>query len=180
MHIFSTSVVRPIRLTTTILLAALLGWSITFGWSNWSQLSGKLNAIEFNSTWIKAINSYAKTDQSRTTHEPFPEDAARALSEIQKYTKDPITVVSNWNGLASTNVEGVWSAFHGPANIALFPSPIRRRYLAKTASTLKRSGWLIISRTELGSSLLADFDSAYIRTNEREFGTFHAIRYAPK
>ena len=180
LHIFSTSTVRSIRLTTATLLAALLGWSITFGWDAWVQPSGKLNTIEFNTSWTSALNFDIKPDQAHTAYAPFPKDAARALSEIQRDWLEPVTIVSSLNGLASTDAAAVWSAFHGPANIVLFPSATRRRFLAQTAGTLKRSGWLVISRTELHSSLLADFDSVYTRTDELDFGTFYAIRFSPK
>lgn len=110
---------------------------------------------------------------------PFPDDTARALSETQRDTREPVTVISSWNGLPSTNAEAVWSAFHGPANIVLFPSAMRRRFLTQTAGALERSGWLIIPHSELRGTLIADFDIVYSRTEVRDSGSVLAIRYAP-
>ncbi len=180
LHIFSTAVDRSLRMIAATLLAALLGWSSSFGWDAWFLPSGKLNDIEFNSSWISAVIFDAKAHQLRTVHAPFSDDAARALSETQRDTQEAVTVVSSWNGLASTNAEAVWSAFHGPANIVLFPSAMRRRFLSHTAGTLKRSGWLIFPQSELRGALIADFDSVYSRKEVRDFGTVLAIRYAPK
>lgn len=180
LQIFSTSTVQLLRTIAALLLASLLGWSSTFGWEAWLLPSGKLRHIEFNPSWIHSVITDTGINQFRTDHKPFPADATLALSEIQRITRDPVTVISSWNGLASTNTEANWSAFHGPANILHFPSSTRRKFLANTADTLKRSGWLIFPLSELRGTLISDFDYVYVRTNELNFGTFHAIRFSPR
>ncbi len=180
LHVFSTSYTYTPKMVASTLLAALLGWSSTFGWDNWLQPSGQLNVFEFNPAWINKVIFETKNDLSPDANKPFPLDAIRALTEIQRDTIEPVTIISNWNGLASADAEAVWSAFHGPANIVLFPSTSRRQFLVNTAKKLKRSGWLIISCSSLRSTLTADFDSAYVRSEERRFDTFCAIRYSPK
>jgi len=183
LHCFSTSAAHTSRAIATALLAALIGWSSTFGWYAWHPSSERLSNIAFDPSWVNAAISDGKLGTANLTvvYSPFPDDATRALEEIQRDTLEPATVVVNtWNGLSSTNSEAVWSGFHGPANIAMFPSATRRIFLTRTANTLRRSGWLIISQSQLHSALIADFDSVYLRTAERDFGTFHAIRYVPQ
>ena len=74
----------------------------------------------------------------------------------------------------------VWSAVHGPANFAYIPSQRRQEFLLKTATTLKRSGWLVIDRKFPADEWLADFDLVYERTSQLEFGSYYAIRFSPK
>ena len=180
LQIFSTSTVNSVRTIAALLLASLVGWSSTFGWKAWLLPSQKLRNIEFDPSWAHSTITDMAINQPPAAHAPFPADAIKAISEIQRSTAEPVTVISSWNGLASTNADSVWSAFHGPANILNFPSATRRKFLANTAITLKRSGWLIVPQSALNSALVQDFDAVYNRTVERDFETFHAIRYAPK
>jgi hypothetical protein len=183
LQVYATSTLHSLTSTARALLGALLGWTCTFGWSGWQDPAGGMRRIEFNATWVETVLpnvNKSASDAVAVNVSAFPADAARALAEIQRDSREPVTVISSWNGLAATNPDAVWSAFHGPANIVLFSSQTRRTFLARTAKTLKRSGWLIVARSSLHAPLIADFDSVYRRTDERAFGTFHAIRYAPR
>lgn len=180
LNIYGTSAKYLARTIAATLLATLIGWSYTINWDSWFESDGRLNTFEFNSRWINNVFKENKDSKGQRKDWPFPDDAIRALSEIHRNTDEPVTVVSSWSGIASTNPEQVWSAFHGPANIVLFPSATRRRFLLNTAITIKRSGWLIIPQSELRGTLVADFDSVYRRSLERDYGAFHAIRFAPR
>ncbi len=177
-----TSVHYSLRATAMVLLATLLGWTSTFELASQARPREWLYAIEFNPSWVSAAISADRQDADQFNPAPFPPDAARALSAIQRDTGEPVTIWPhwNWNGLSATSSAAVWSAFHSPANLALFRSETRRTYLAKTAQTLKRSGWLVVPNTKSRNVLIDDFDYAYARTEERDFGTYRAIRYQPK
>ena len=177
-----TSIHYPLRATAMVLLATLLGWTSTFELASQAKPRKGLNAIEFNPSWVSAVISAYRQDADQFDPAPFPPDAARALSAIQHDTGEPVTILPdwNWNGLSATSSAAVWSAFHSPANLALFRSETRRTYLAKTAQTLKRSGWLVVPNTKSRNVLIDDFDYAYTRTEERDFGAYRAIRYQPK
>lgn len=177
-----TSTHHAVRATAMVLLATLLGWTSTFGLTPQAKSSEGLIAIKFSPSWVSAAISAERADGPRFEPPPFPPDAARALSQIRHETGESVTIFPNrsWNGVSTTSSAAVWSAFHSPANLALFPSKARRTYLARTARTLNRSGWLVVPKAAGRNALVDDFDWAYERTEERDFGTYQAIRYQPK
>ena len=83
------------------------------------------------------------------------------------------------------NMDGVsppsaWSAIHGPANFGFIPSERRREFLAASAKTLPRSGWLVVDkRYPEREQWLSDYDSVYRRGETRDFGSYIAIHYVP-
>jgi len=71
------------------------------------------------------------------------------------------------------------------ANVqAEYEQPARRRGQLCISTTHPRShlniGDCCSNKRGRCCALIADFDSVYIRTAERDFGTFHAIRYVPQ
>lgn len=74
-------------------------------------------------------------------------------------------------GDSAIDINGVsppsaWSAIHGPANFQFIPPERRREFLAATARTLNRSGWLVVDkRFPEKARWLSDYDSAYALGN---------------
>lgn len=171
------------------LLASLLGWISVFGWGIWRNIVESGEVLEFNPAGFRQALSYENPDTARRlvsrslTYKidaGLPEDAARAISRIRHNFGEPATVLDYSMNLASTIPGSAWSAIHGPANFPYIPSVHRREFLQRTANTLKRSGWLVVDKKFPAAEWLDDFDSAYTRTQELDFGSYYAIRYAPR
>jgi len=180
LHTFATANRELFRLTAATLLACLLGWVSVFGWDAWKELSDPFRAVQFDPEWVRAALPDGSSDAMAASHGVYPEDGVRAISIVRTTYHESATMVDMPFGLASTASDSVWSAFHCPANMWLFPSTLRRIFLANTANTLKRSGWLVIKKDFAAGELLEDFDSVYSRTHELDLGTYHAIRFAPR
>jgi hypothetical protein len=161
------------RTATAVLLMGLISLGSFFGWGLWrhAYISGRL--LEF----------FPKRLQISFLHN-YPEAAVRAIKYIEDTYAEPVTVLDfNMNPQVNPKLpitKKVWSAIHNPANFSFIPREKRRDFLKKTANTLKRAGWLVIERNFPANEWLEDFDSAYVRVDEKDFGSYYAIKFQPR
>ena len=185
LNIRTSPIPQAWRMAAVVLLASLLGWLSMFEWHAWRYTAETGRLLEFNPTGFRQALSYENPDTQQTLlSEPAdlgnPEDTARAISYIRQRYGEYVTVVNAARFLTSTDSRSVWSAIHCLDNYVSLPAVRRREFLLRTASTLKRSGWLVIQKSYPNSYVVAaDFDSVYRRTQELDFGSYYAIRYTP-
>lgn len=189
LHAMSTTADKGLAGASIVLTAALIGWLPLFGWQAWRETvsEGKLFSIDSKSLRESISFSDPLTQQKIAARlsqagqdSGLPTDSSRAVDFLQRNYAEPITVLDFSLNLVGSAHPKVWSAIHGPANYAFIPSQRRQEFLLRAAKSLNRSGWLIVDRKFPADDWLADFDSAYQRTNRFEFGTYYAIRFSPK
>lgn len=174
---------------SSVLCISLLGWMFLFGWEGWKGAVSKQEGIvKFESKLLLNAASVSNFEtgvklSKRLSLDDFGrsyEDASRAISFIRSNYSEPITVLDFSMSLESASPQEVWSAFHNPANVYFISSENRRFFLKNSASTLRRTGWLIVNSKYPASEWLDDLDSAYYRMMTLEFGSYYAIRFQPK
>ncbi len=150
-----------------VLTATFLGWLPLFGWQAWTVNIMEGRVLTFDSKLLRDSMS-------------FSSDAERAIDFLHQGYGEPVTVLDSTLDLVDSTPPVAWSAIHGPANFAFIPSQRRQEFLYRTATSLKRSGWLVVDQKFLADEWLTDFDFAYERTNRLKFGSYYAIRFTPK
>lgn len=170
----------------TSLLAALLGWATTFGWMGFpeAQAQGRLLTFapqELSESFNRETNRslFYMLPQAREM-QLHPEDAVPALKYIRDTFHEPVEVFDSFLLVDRGEIYPPWNALHGPENFVFFPSEIRRIYLARIAKRLQKPGWVLYERTSHFAQYLIEYDSVYHRTRELDFGSYKAIRYAPR
>lgn len=91
----------------------------------------------------------------------------------------PYTILDSSLSLEYSTPPMVWSAIHDPANFLYIPSKFRILFLSNTGKKLNRTGWLIVEKSFPAQEWLADFDIAYKRINQKDFGAYYAIQFRP-
>lgn len=156
------------------LAAVLLGWLSVVGWEAWQQniTSGRVFSFDprieqrFDPRWWES---------------GLPGDARNAITYITQHYGEPVTLLNISFVLLRSAPPDPWSAFNGPEDFYYIPSERRREFLSLTAASLKRTGWVVVDqRFGAAQQWLADYDSAYRRSERLEFGSYYAIRYVPK
>lgn len=179
LNVRTSQVPQTWRGAVVILLACLLGWLSIFGWGIWRDTWKNRTVVEFNPAGLKQTLSY-ENPESRMKLFPWigdTEAVAYAVSHIRQNYGEPVTVAGHF--LASADPDSVWNAIPNAANYMHIPAERRREFLRRTASTLKRGGWLVIrTGSPTNRALLADFDSIYSRSQEVDLGLYYAIRFA--
>jgi len=178
-----------LRLATVGLIAAVIGWLPSFGWGAWSLALEGQGLLSFQGASLGKKLTWADPDTAARVERRFtkyglaagaPSDAGAALLQIQREYREPVTVLDYSVALPHGAANGAWSAIHGPANFPYIPSERRREFLARTAETLKRPGWLVVDRKFPADEWLADFATAYKTTDRLDFGSYYALRMVPK
>lgn len=170
----------------TTLLAALLGWSTTFGVENYEEAFKQHRLLAF--TPQELTNSFNReTNQGLFFIKPQanemrlkPEDAAPALMYIRNTFNEPVEVFDHFLLVDGGETFNPWNALHGPENFVSIPSKNRRIYLERVAKRLQKPGWVLYEKKWDIATYLSDYDSVYYRDKEIIFGTYIAIRYVPK
>lgn len=186
LHVRASPILQPWRRTAAVLLACMLGWLSVFGWDTWRITVDAGKVLEFNPAGFRQELSYENLGTqdillSERADLGNPRDAGRAISYIRQHYGEPVTVINIAGLLASTGSVSVWNAFHDLSNYAFMPDSRRHEFLLKTAGTLKHGGWLVIHKDYPSRNLvLAHFNSVYMRTQGLDFGSYYAIRYAPR
>ena len=189
LHVRSTSAAdRNTRGAAVALLACFVGWVGLFGWSVWREAAAAGNLLQFDSRSFQKMLTYENPATAALVSEHFrsgkmdvgdPADAARGISFIRQHFGEPTAILDNSLDLTSTDRDMAWNALHGLCTFAYMPSSRRSQFLVRTAHALKRAGWLIVDKKFNAEGWLDDFDSAYIRTQTLDFGSYYAIRYLP-
>ncbi len=179
--VVDSGVPKALRHMAVVLAASLLGWASVFGWEVWLQSARAGLALEFEPS--KRIQLFKQNP-----------DAERAVAFIRSKFGEPATVLDGGYNLTVTSDGAAWSAIHGPANYSYVPPVLRQEFLANTARTLRRSGWIVVPKQsskpgELApdvvrlvdsGGLIQDIDRIYRPTQGLDFGTYHAIRFEPR
>ena len=179
--VVDSGVPKALRHMAVVLAASLLGWASVFGWGVWLQSARAGLAFEFEPS--KRIQLFKQNP-----------DAERAVTFIRSKFGEPATVLDGGYNLTVTSDGAAWSAIHGPANYSYLPPVLRQEFLANTARTLRRSGWIVVPKQsskpgELApgvvrlvdsGGLIQDIARIYRPTQGLDFGTYHAIRFEPR
>jgi len=180
LHVMTTAENKDLRRTSVMLAAALLGWLPVFGWQPWRDNIIQNKVLTFEPKLVREATSFSNPLICTRTVSGV-EDATQAIEFIHHRYGEPVTVLDfYYDMMIGSKVPQVWSAMNNPANYIAIPSDRRREFLIATAASLNRPGWLIVYHNFPADEWLADFDSAYDRTDRLEFGTYYAIRYSPK
>lgn len=173
LNAMSTMESRILARSAVVLAAVLLGWLPVFGWQAWRQDVVSLRVFSFNSRIEQKFDP-------RWWMSGLPGDARRAISYIYKHYGEPVTLLNDSYDLVRSAPPDPWSALNAPEDFDYIPSERRREFLSLTAASLRRVGWVVVDQNFDAEPWLADFDSAYRRSDRLEFGSYYAIRYVPK
>jgi hypothetical protein len=188
LHAISTTNGIVLPKISTVLTAGFLSWLPLFGWQAWSENIVATRVFTFEPKLLVDSISFSnhetvsKIDRfvGSGVEAGFAGDAGLAIDFLHQNFNEPVTVLNFGMLLVHSMTPVVWSAIPNLANYGYIPAQRRREFLNRTASSLGRSGWLVIDRKFPAEEWLADFDSVYNRTNRIEFGTYYAIRFSPK
>lgn len=161
------------RISANILIVSLISYSIFFGWQSLRVSWEKGTLYQFNPHQL--VNNLS----NEMLREPDGPALKEAINFIQNKFQEPLLVLNSSYNLVPTASDEVWSALHGPANFAYMPSNYRRICLQRTMQRLRRTGWLIIDK-KFDTQLLDDYDTAYKRDKQIDFGSYYAIRFVPR
>jgi len=168
-----------------VLLSGLLAGASLFGFQRWFQAGSdkQLFALEpaqvvENFSFLRWARepSRADLDRAATAH-PL---AAAIINAKYVYNEPYILLDERFLIDLEGGKIGVWCAINSPVNYTFIPSSRRREFLFNGMQSIGRNGWLIVDRRLGDPSWIADFDAVYQRLEERAFGEYDAIRYAPR
>lgn len=171
---------------STTLLASVVGFTTLFGGANFAAARQEGRLFSFSTDALVASfhrdGPGKSADRTATPRDLAPGDAAVALNYLRTTYQEPVEVLDRFFLIDSEDKSAPWSALHGPANLALLPTEIRGTYIARIAKRFHSPGWLLYEAgfTDYVPQHLLELDRAYDRTEELDFGTYRAIRYAPK
>ncbi len=168
-----------VQMLATTLLAACVGWMPVFGFETLSTAYSQGRLLEFAPRQlVKAFSRDPANGPFYVAPEQVRADLNAALQRIHRDYGEPVEVFDRFLLVDSEKFGVPWNAWAGPANFAFLPSHWRRVYLARVAKRLNRSGWVLYEKEYEG--VLPDFDSAYRRVEELNFGTYKAVRFIPR
>jgi hypothetical protein len=186
-------------------LACTLASIMFFGWSAWRQTSGSDYA---NADRVASMSYFRgrSAEQTGATAIPFagvnlsqppsdqnwgisrldggdPADAARAVFYVSSVRGEPLIKIDN--GLDTAPIgPRAWSAIHDPIDFYFLPDALVAKLIDRTMRRIKSPGWLVIGKhvDDVPETLRWQrlLEASYVKTEEMDFGAYHAIRYAPK
>jgi hypothetical protein len=185
-------------------LAAPRAAVMFFGWSAWRQTSWS----DYANADVAASMSYVRgptaeqtgaaairpsgADQSqRSSGQDMqksrvdganPADAARAVFYVSTVRREPLIKIDDGLDMAPIGPRA-WSAIHDPIDFYFLPDALIAKLIDRTMRRIKSPGWLVIAKhvdavpeTLRWQRLL---EASYVKTEEMDFGAYHAIRYEP-
>jgi hypothetical protein len=188
-----------------IAMAATLACVILFDWSAWRQtrLSDYANAgvpasmsyvrgptaeqtgaaaITLSDTASEKEQSGSQDLEKSRLDGGNPADAARAVFYVSSIRREPLIKVDDGIDIAPIGPRA-WAAIHDPIDFYFLPDALMAKLIDRTMRRIKSPGWLIIAKhvddapeTLRWQRLL---EVSYVRTEEMDFGAYHAIRYEP-
>lgn len=186
-------------------LASVLALVISFGWSAWHQTSladyANEDAVRSMSYVVGSTAEQTGAGAIAPVHlEPAreqssgeesdaprldigdPLDAARAVFYVSSVRREPLIKIDDVLETAPIGPRA-WSAIHDPIDFYFLPDTLVIKLIDRTMLRLKSPGWLVIAKkvddvpeTLRWQRLLA---GPYVKTEEMDFGAYHAIRYEP-
>jgi hypothetical protein len=201
----SFATVPALSQSARVALASILASVIFFGWSAWRQtaLSDYANAgaaaamsyvrgqsaEQTGAAAIKLSDVESGPEQSRG-RDPGksrldganPADASRAVFYVSSVRGEPLIKIDDGLDMAPIGPRA-WSAIHDPIDFYFLPDSLVAKLIDRTMRRLNSPGWLVIAKhvdnvpeTLRWQRLL---EASYIKTEEMDFGAYHAIRYEP-
>jgi hypothetical protein len=168
------------------LLAAILGWIPNFGFVHYKEAQVQSQLLSFSPSDLTAsfdresgIGQFYMAPQAKVSR-LRPEDAEAALDHIRSKFQEPVEIFDLFMLVDGGEPATPWNALHGPANYVFIPSNRRATYLERVSKRIKRSGWVLYDKSMDMTSYLIEYDGAYDRAQELEFGTYRGIRFTPK
>jgi hypothetical protein len=185
--------------TAHVALASVLALTPLFGWSARQQASGSdysaiadissMSYIRGDTSDLTGIGAVRGLDNRHAMRTPTlldfgdPGDAARAVFYASVVRHEPLIKLENAAKIAPIGPRA-WAAIHDPIDFYFLPDALVARFIDRTMKNIKSPGWLVIAKSVDGDSqtlrwqrLLAE---SYVATEEIDFNSYHAIRYAPK
>lgn len=186
-------------------LASVLALVISFGWSAWHQTSladyANEDAVrsmsyvvgstaeQTGAAAIAPVHLEPAREQSSGEESDAPRldigdplDAARAVFYVSSVRREPLIKIDDVLETAPIGPRA-WSAIHDPIDFYFLPDTLVIKLIDRTMRRLKSPGWLVIAKkvddvpeTLRWQRLLA---GPYVKTEEMDFGAYHAIRYEP-
>ena len=112
-----------------------------------------------------------------------PGDAARAVFYASVVRHELLIKIETAPSTAPIGPRA-WAAIHDPIDFYYLPDAAVAKFIDRTMKRIRSPGWLVIARSVDGDSqtlrwkrLLAE---SYVATEEIDFNSYYAIRYAPK
>jgi hypothetical protein len=174
------------RKATAFSLASLLAWLAVFGWQSWLASYQTMRLTDYGFFATRALLDYSDSSTAANMAKRIGVGNTKQIDQTSQLMEqlskrgEPFMVLDQFLVLQPKYPAKPWSAINGPANFAYIPSSMRREFLVRTANQLGRDGWLIVARDYDSSVWLADFDSAYDRTERIDLDAAYAIRFKPK
>ena len=197
--------VSALSRSARVALAATLASVIFFGWSAWRQTSWS----DYANADAAASMSYVRGETAEQTGaaairlsaaEPSPQqsssqdpaksridganpaDAARAVFYVSSVRREPLIKIDDGLDIAPIGPRA-WSAIHDPIDFYFLPDALIAKLIDRTMRRIRSPGWLVIAKhvdsvpeTLRWQRLL---EASYAKTEEMDFGAYHAIRYEP-
>jgi hypothetical protein len=110
-----------------------------------------------------------------------PPDLKEAIAYVRTQRNESFEVIDK-GPVINTEVLGsseVWTALHPLSNFPFVPSEHRKRFLRAGMEKIGKPGWLIVEQTRLDDPIIGDFRSVYQVDDNKQFGSFLAIRFVP-
>lgn len=185
-----------------VALASTLATVMFFGWSAWRQTSWSDYANAAPAVSMSYIrgptaeqsgaaalpapdgqpqNGAQDTEKSRLDG-ANPADAARAVFYVSSVRGEPLIKIDDGLDIAPIG-PAAWSAIHDPIDFYFLPDSLVAELIDRTMRRIRSPGWLVIAKhvdddpqTQRWQRLL---EASYVKTEEMDFGAYHAIRYKP-
>ncbi len=201
----SFATIPALSRSAQVALASNLALAMFFSWSAWRQTS----LSDYASADAAASMSYIRGQTAEQTgdaaialsdtqasQEPSgqqgpkksrldganPADAARAVFYVSSVRHEPLIKIDDGMDMAPIGPQA-WSAIHDPIDFYFLPDSLIAKLIDRTMRRLKSPGWLVIAKhvdnvpeTLRWQRLL---EASYLKTEEMDFGAYHAIRYQP-
>jgi hypothetical protein len=201
----SFAIVPALSRSASVSLVSTLALVMFFGWTAWRQTSlsdyanaGPAASMSYirgetaEQTGAAAITfSNAEQGQQQRSRQDLeksrldggnPSDAARAVFYVSSVRGEPLIKIDDGLDIAPIGPRA-WAAIHDPIDFYFLPDGLVAKLIDRTMRRLKSPGWLIIARhVDADAETLRWqrlIEGSYLRTEQMDFGAYHAIRYEP-
>jgi hypothetical protein len=181
-----------------VTLASILALTPLFGWSARQQALGSdysviadissMSYIRGDTSDLTGIGAVPWLDnrhalRAKTLLDFDPDDAARAVFYASVIRHEPLIKLEIAAQIAPIGPRA-WAAIHDPIDFYFLPDALVARFIDRTMKSIKSPGWLVIAKSVDGDSQTLRWKrlltESYVATEEIDFKSYYAIRYAPK
>ena len=182
---------RPMRIAVrqagSVLLAAMLAWAVVFGWDAWGtgwrtgrmldtdigRLVERFSYLDMSPEMAEGIRVWSAADKVQQF------DEAAELMRTIAARGESFVVIDGQQVIDRGQQLPPWSGWHGPANFAPLPPPVREEAMRRVSRRLHRPGWAIVRRDSDYAPRLASFERVNRETERLEREQYFAIRFEP-